>query len=185
MMDVYTVDHYAYMTKMIQEFGPTCFKKALGKINRDAIMNEEMVALDANHNWELVPLPHDKKAIGCKWVQKIKHNANGSISSYKPRLVANKYVQTYSIDYEETFSPIVRMAPVRIVIAVVALRGVEISSSTPNVYPRLLSFMSSSFVRYTYGIVRQLCIFGLGSHMNYKIQGYTYSVSLIVFIVMC
>ena len=46
----------------------------------DAAMNEEMAALDANKTWDLVPLPKDKKAIGCKWVYKIKHNADGSVS---------------------------------------------------------------------------------------------------------
>jgi hypothetical protein len=51
-------------------------------------MDEEMVALDANVIWELVVLPKDKKAIGCKWVYKIKHNADGSVSKYKARLVA-------------------------------------------------------------------------------------------------
>ena len=38
-------------------------------------MDEEMVALDAKHTWELMPLPHDKKVIGYKWVYKVKHNA--------------------------------------------------------------------------------------------------------------
>ena len=72
-------------------------------------MDEEMAALDANHTWELMPLPHDKKAIGCKWVYKVKHNADGSVSKYKARLVAKGYAQTYGIDYEETFSPVARM----------------------------------------------------------------------------
>ena len=51
-------------------------------------MDEEMTTLDANRTWELVALPHGKKAIGCKWVYKIKHNADGFISRYKARLVA-------------------------------------------------------------------------------------------------
>ena len=86
-------------------------------------MNEEMAALDANHTWDLMPLPHDKKAIGCKWVYKVKHNADGSVSRYKARLVAKGFAQTYGIDYEETFSPVVRMATVRAVIAMAAAKG--------------------------------------------------------------
>jgi hypothetical protein len=46
-------------------------------------MDEEMVALDANATWELVALPKDKKAIGCKWVYKVKHNAYGFVNSTK------------------------------------------------------------------------------------------------------
>jgi len=66
-------------------------------------MDEEMTALDANVTWELVVLPKDKKAIGCKWVYKAKHNENGSMNRYKARLVTKGYAQTYGIDYEETY----------------------------------------------------------------------------------
>ncbi|MCO5575409.1 hypothetical protein L7F22_029210 [Adiantum nelumboides] len=51
-------------------------------------MDEEMVALDVNRTWQLVPLPEGKKAIGCKWVYKIKHKDDGTIERYKARLVA-------------------------------------------------------------------------------------------------
>jgi hypothetical protein len=34
----------------------------------------------------LVALPKDKNVIGCKWVYKIKHNANWFVSKYKARL---------------------------------------------------------------------------------------------------
>ena len=42
-------------------------------------MDEEMATLDVNHTWDLVPLPSGKKAIGYKWVYKIKHKVDGSI----------------------------------------------------------------------------------------------------------
>ena len=68
-------------------------------------------------------MPYDKKAIGCKWVYKIKQNVDGFVSRYKARLVAKGYAQTYGIDYEETFSKVARMATVRVVIAMVAAKG--------------------------------------------------------------
>ena len=86
-------------------------------------MHEEMVALDANETWDLVPLPKGKNVIGCKWVYKVKHNVDGSISRYKARLVAKGYAQTYGVDYEETFSPIAKMAIFCTIIVVAASKG--------------------------------------------------------------
>jgi hypothetical protein len=86
-------------------------------------MDEEMVALDANVIWELITLPEDKKAIGCKWVYKVKHNTDGFVSRYKTRLVTKGYAQTYGIDYEETYNPIAKMTTIRVIIVMVAAKG--------------------------------------------------------------
>jgi hypothetical protein len=86
-------------------------------------MDEEMAALDVNATWELVALPKDKKAIGCKWVYKIKHNVDGSMNRYKARLVAKGYAQIYGIDYEETYSRIAKMTIVRTIIAMAIAKG--------------------------------------------------------------
>jgi hypothetical protein len=86
-------------------------------------MDEEMVVLDANVTWDLVALPKDKKAIGCKWVYKVKHNADGSMSRYKARLVAKGYAQTYGIDYEETYNPVAKMTIVKAIIVMATTKG--------------------------------------------------------------
>jgi hypothetical protein len=86
-------------------------------------MDEEMAALDANATWELVALPKDKKAIGCKWVYKVKHNAHGSVNRYKTRLVTKGYAQTYGIDYEETYSLVAKMTTIRAIIAMATTKG--------------------------------------------------------------
>jgi len=86
-------------------------------------MDEEIVTLNVNVTWELVALLKDKKAIGCKWVYKVKHNVDGSVSKYKARLVAKGYAQTYGIDYEETYSPIAKMTTIRAIIVMAVAKG--------------------------------------------------------------
>jgi hypothetical protein len=61
--------------------------------------------------------------IDCKWVFKIKRNTNGSIDIYKGRLVAKEFKQQYGIDYEDTFSLVVKMATIRLVLSLVVARG--------------------------------------------------------------
>ncbi|CAA0839680.1 cysteine-rich RLK (RECEPTOR-like protein kinase) 8 [Striga hermonthica] len=86
-------------------------------------MNNELKALELNGTWKLCYLPTGKKAIGSKWVFKVKRKANGEVDRYKARLVAKGYSQTEGVDYFEVFSPVAKMVTVRAFIAMVAMRG--------------------------------------------------------------
>lgn len=83
-------------------------------------MQEEIEALHKNKTWELVPLPQGRKAIGNKWVYKIKRNGDDQVEWYRARLVVKGYAQKEGIDFNEIFSPVVRLTTVRILLAMCA-----------------------------------------------------------------
>ncbi|GKB25645.1 ribonuclease H-like domain-containing protein [Tanacetum coccineum] len=86
-------------------------------------MNAEMDALYRNNTWEIVDLPVGRKAIGSKWVWKIKYKSDGEIERYKARLVSKSFNQNEGIDFDETFSPVVKIVTVRCLINLVVQNG--------------------------------------------------------------
>lgn len=83
-------------------------------------MRKELDALKFNKTWELVPLPPIKKAIGSRWVYKVKLKADGTLERCKARLVAKWYNQKHGEDVDEVFSPVVKMSTVRCIISLAA-----------------------------------------------------------------
>ncbi|XP_004305316.1 PREDICTED: uncharacterized protein LOC101302857 [Fragaria vesca subsp. vesca] len=105
---------------------PKSFRAAAGKAEWDQAMLEEIEALQKQGTWTLVPCPSNRNIVGSKWIFKVKKNPDGSISRYKARLVAQGFSQSKGLDYDETFSPVVRHNTVRMILALAAMNNWEL-----------------------------------------------------------
>jgi hypothetical protein len=119
--------------------GGTCHRSFFGRTSnrgrslnaKDAkkwhiAMQEEYDSLVINNTWFLVPLLKGSKPISYKWVFKIKYGVDGEVERYKARLVARGFTQTFRVDYNETFAPVVKFVSIRCILALVAIEDTEI-----------------------------------------------------------
>lgn len=87
---------------------PTSFTSAVKDAVWRQAMSEEFNALLQNGTWSLVLYHPSMNVVGSKWIFRIKRKADGSVERYKARLVAKGFRQQPGIDFEETFSPVVK-----------------------------------------------------------------------------
>nr|GEV65526.1 retrovirus-related Pol polyprotein from transposon TNT 1-94 [Tanacetum cinerariifolium] len=86
---------------------------------RDGIqaMNAELKALEKNETWSLATLPPGHKPISSKWVYKTKYKPTGLVKRLKAKLVVRGFNQKEGLDDKDTFSPVTKLATMRVLIA--------------------------------------------------------------------
>jgi hypothetical protein len=98
-------------------------------------MKEEMDSLENNQTWDLVQLPSGKRALQNKWVYKLKEEDGGE-KRYKARLVVKGFTQKKGIDFDEIFSPIVKMTSIRIILILVVVEDLYLEQlDVKNFFP--------------------------------------------------
>ncbi|GKC02550.1 ribonuclease H-like domain-containing protein [Tanacetum coccineum] len=85
-------------------------------------MLDEYNTLITNGTWVLVPYPANVNVVRSMWLFKHKFNADGLLSKYKARLVANGHNQHQGIDCDETFCLVVKPATIRTVLSLAVSR---------------------------------------------------------------
>lgn len=55
--------------------------------------------------------------MGCKWVFNANYKVDGSVDQYQAKLVAKGFIQTYGIDYQETFASIAKLNTFRVLLS--------------------------------------------------------------------
>ncbi|KAJ9536095.1 hypothetical protein OSB04_un000733 [Centaurea solstitialis] len=83
-----------------------------------AAMDAEMAAILSNCTWDLVPKPSDANIVGNRWLFRHRFDSNGRLERYKARLVAQGFSQQPGLDFDDTFSPVVKPATIRMVLSI-------------------------------------------------------------------
>ena len=99
---------------------PTTLEEAMVSLQADQwklAMEDEMRSLEQNETWTLTKLPAGRQPIQNSWVFKLKLDGDGAVRRFKARLVAKGFTQRPGVDFEETFSPVVKHNSLRAVLA--------------------------------------------------------------------
>jgi hypothetical protein len=102
---------------------PSPVRTALADPHWRRAMEEEYAALLANHTWDLVPCPPGTNVVTSKWLFHHKLTSDGSLDRYKARWVLRGFTQRPGVDYDGTFSPVVKFATVHAVLSLALSRN--------------------------------------------------------------
>ena len=98
---------------------PHTYHEALQVLEWKAAIDLEYHALVQHSTWDLVLRPTDAHIVTCKWIFTLKYHPDGTVGRHKARLVDRGFTQAHGIDYTETFSPVVRMNSIRLLLSLI------------------------------------------------------------------
>ncbi|GKB58671.1 ribonuclease H-like domain-containing protein [Tanacetum coccineum] len=107
-----SIDNFVFTNNLNKFHEPTTFAEAANDPRWIEAMNQEMEAFNKNNTWEITDLPKGRKVIGSKWIFKVKYKSDGDVERFKAKLVAKGFGQKEGIDYEETFSHVVKIVTI-------------------------------------------------------------------------
>jgi hypothetical protein len=110
----------AMTTAMPPSLIPTFVGTTLIDPNWCVAMEEEYGALLSNGTWDLAPWPCGSNIVTGKWVFTHKSLSDGTFDHYKARWVLRGFTQCPGVNYDETFSPVVKQATVSMVLTIAA-----------------------------------------------------------------
>lgn len=102
---------------------PKKYKEALNIPKYKYTMLLEIEALLVNETWELIALLIDKHVIGCKQVFRVKLKVDKTFDKYKGRLIAKGFLQVEDVGFFETFSIVVKLATIRVILTLIVSKG--------------------------------------------------------------
>ena len=120
------------LSTRITPIEPHTFNQALQSTHWRQAMSDEYDALLHNSTWSLVTPHATQNVIGCKGIFQIERNLDGSIARYKARLVAKGFHQHPDIDFIDTFSPIVKLTTIQVILSIAVMHGWQLRQLDVN-----------------------------------------------------
>lgn len=100
---------------------PRSYQEALKSVNREDWLKAIRAEYEShllNGTWKLVDMPSGGAPVtGCRWVFDVKFNVDGSVKRFKARLVCQGFSQTHGVDYFDTFSPVVNLTNMKMLLS--------------------------------------------------------------------
>ena len=131
-------DSIVYLVDDVPKTLPEAYASPDAEYWKEAV-HSEMDSIMSNGTWEITDCPSGCKPVGCKWIFKKKMRSDGTIEKYKVRLVAKGYTQKEGDDFFDTYSPVARIATIRVLLALASSYGLHIHQMDV----KQLSFMES------------------------------------------
>ncbi len=88
-------------------------------------MQKEYASLLDKQTWEPAELPRGQRAIGVRWVLKLKKLPDGRLDKYKARLVVKGYSQREDIDYDHLFAPVAKRSSLLYLLHITAIEDLD------------------------------------------------------------
>ncbi|UYV82191.1 hypothetical protein LAZ67_21001303 [Cordylochernes scorpioides] len=114
-----------------EEYVPENYEEAMKCQNRNewiVAMKKELESINEHEVWTLVPREENMKIINSKWIYSMKGKSGMGDPKRKARLVVIGGNPKYGIDYEESFSTVIRKESLRIIVALAAQLKLTIKS---------------------------------------------------------
>nr|GEZ85432.1 retrotransposon protein, putative, Ty1-copia subclass [Tanacetum cinerariifolium] len=89
--------------------------------NKVEAIDDEIDSLVFKNTWKLSDLPLGSKTIEYRWVFRIKYHTDGSIQTFKARLVIQGFSQRQGVDYFDTYAPVARITSIMVLFALASI----------------------------------------------------------------
>ena len=124
-------DFIVYLVDDVPKTLPEVYASPDAEYWKEAVYSE-MDSFMSNGTWEITDCPSGCKPVGCKWIFKKKMRPDGTIEKYKESLMAKGYTQKEGEDFFDTYSPVARIATIRVLLALAASYGLHVHQMDVN-----------------------------------------------------